>query len=61
MTRDRHHLAHRLGVSDRGGEVPIIIQTPKKATPAIMAVGCIRQAPGHQWLTLQRSIPALRH
>ena len=59
MTQDDIYLAHGLGVSDRGGEVPIIIQTPKEAAPSIVAVGCIWQAPGHQWLTLQDSSAVL--
>lgn len=46
------HLAHRLGVSNRGGEVAIVVQAAKQAAPAVVAIRRVGQAPRHQWLTL---------
>lgn len=49
---DLPHLAHGLGVSGGGGEVTVQVQPPKEASPAVVPLGCVGQAPGHQRLTL---------
>lgn len=47
------HLAHGLGVSGGGGEVTLEVQAAEQSAPAVVAVGCVGQAPGHEGLALQ--------
>ncbi len=46
------HLAHGLGISDRGGEVAVEVEAAKQSAPAVVAVRRVGQAPRHEWLTL---------
>lgn len=46
------HLAHGLRVGGGGGEVAVPVEAAKQAAPAVVAVGGVGQAPGHQWLAL---------
>lgn len=45
-------LAHGLGVGDGGGEVAIVVKAAEEAAPAVVPIGRVRQAPGHQRLPL---------
>jgi len=51
------HLAHGLGVGGAGGEVAVPVQPAKQATPPIVPVSSIGQAPGHQRLALHQALP----
>jgi hypothetical protein len=46
------HLAHGLRVGGGGGEVAVPVEAAKQAAPAVVAVGGVGQAPGHQRLAL---------
>lgn len=52
-THPAAYLAHGLGVGGGGGEVALPVQPAKQAAPAVVPVGGVGQAPGHQRLALQ--------
>ncbi len=46
------HLAHGLRVGGAGGEVPLEVQAPEQAAPAVVPLRRVGQAPWHQRLAL---------